>query len=194
METAEQMSAFSSDFFSISPSKGSFISPVLTKQRIITHPMNLLFVFFCPAGEIWPNSTMDFSVEFTPTFEQQYTATSYLEVQGRDSRLPLFLKGQGIGPRAVFSVSTLDIGPVYVNTVHYYELKLKNVGDIETHYQLGKASSPIGSRFKFLPESGTLALGEEHTIEVTFTPDSLGDIDIKFDWILKVLLDHFLQC
>ncbi len=151
---------------------------------------NEYFQIFPMEGEIWPNSQTKFTVTFLPQFEQLYTTTAYCEITGRENRLPLYLKGQGMGPRAVFSLNVLDIGTVYVNTTQYYELKIKNTGDIEAHYQLRKNinnsnTSNLLNKFKFTPEEGILAIGEEQRIEVTFTPDSLGELNVPVEWDLK---------
>jgi hypothetical protein len=41
-------------------------------------------------------------------------------VIGRETRLPLQLRGTGIGPKAVFSYDVIDIGDVFVTSMHKY--------------------------------------------------------------------------
>ena len=41
---------------------------------------------------------------------------------GREMRLPLKMKGIGVGPKAQFSFDTLDIDNVFVNSKHSYEV------------------------------------------------------------------------
>lgn len=41
---------------------------------------------------------------------------------GRESRLPIKVKGHGIGPHLVFSFDTLDIQKVFVHSAHAYEV------------------------------------------------------------------------
>lgn len=103
-----------------------------------------------------------------------------------------------MGPRAVFSTDSLNLGNVYVNTVHYYEvkflgpvfsirqIKIKNSGQIAVEFEIVKYTSPLGSKFQFVPSSGKLAVGEERNIEIIFTPDSLGIFSIDFEWNIKV--------
>ena len=43
---------------------------------------------------------------------------------GREMRLPLKMKGIGVGPKAQFSFDTLDIENVFVNSKHSYEVLL----------------------------------------------------------------------
>ena len=47
---------------------------------------------------------------------------SYCDVTGRQTRLPLKLKGSGLGPKLRFSFDDLDIQNVFVNSPHAYEV------------------------------------------------------------------------
>jgi len=49
------------------------------------------------------------------------TATCFVNIEGREDRLPLQLKGVAVGPMAVFSYDVLDVGDTFVNAVHQYE-------------------------------------------------------------------------
>ena len=40
------------------------------------------------------------------------------QIAGREARLPLQLRGTGIGPKAVFSYDVIDIGDVFVTSTH----------------------------------------------------------------------------
>lgn len=48
--------------------------------------------------------------------------TAYLDVTGREMRLPLKLRGEGIGPKIQFSFDTLDVENIFVNSQHAYEV------------------------------------------------------------------------
>jgi hypothetical protein len=80
------------------------------------------------------------------------------------------------------------------------QAKLKNVGKIVAHYSLGKCNSPLGQKFTFEPDHGTLQVGEEQDIEIRFTPDSLGPFLTNFEWNLEVPItisnyfNIFLDC
>lgn len=56
------------------------------------------------------------------TFPYSYARTAYCDVTGRESRLPLRIRGDGAGPRVHFSLDTLDIGNVFINSQHSYEV------------------------------------------------------------------------
>lgn len=43
-------------------------------------------------------------------------------VAGREARLPLRIRGEGLGPNLVFSFDQLDIGKVFVGSSHSYEV------------------------------------------------------------------------
>ena len=49
---------------------------------------------------------------------------AYCAVTGRESRLPLKIRGQGVGPQIQLSFDTLDIQNVFVNSSHAYEVDL----------------------------------------------------------------------
>jgi hydrocephalus-inducing protein len=80
----------------------------------------------------------------------------------------------------------VSLGEIYVNTVHQSEVVIRNVADIELTFSLAKNNThQFASKFHFEPESGTLAVGEEKTIRVTFKPDSLGDFEVPFEFNLN---------
>ena len=54
-----------------------------------------------------------------------YARTVYCDVTGRESRLPLRIRGEGVGPCVVFSLDSLDIGNIFVNSNHSYEVCAK---------------------------------------------------------------------
>ena len=58
-------------------------------------------------GTLYANSEMEVAVVFRPDTAAQYTCLAYLDVAGREDRLPLRLSGQGIGPNASLSMDVL---------------------------------------------------------------------------------------
>eukprot|EP00935_MAST-01C_sp_MAST-1C-sp1_P000586 g586.t1 len=135
-------------------------------------------------GEIWANSEIEITVTFRPQTAAEYDCAAFLDVTGRDSRLQLHLTGKGIGPKATLSYDVLDIGDVFVNSVHKYEITMENRGDIESGYQLLPSHTPFGPKFSFSPDRGTLAVGESHNIEVTFCSEILGEFSEHFNFKL----------
>ena len=94
-----------------------------------------------PSGEIFPNSYCELTISFRPQTAGEIALTAYCELTGRESRLPLQLKGLGLGPKATWLYESLDIGDVYVNSEHRYEVVLENHGDIDCDYSLAPNDS-----------------------------------------------------
>ena len=147
-----------------------------TDENFTVHPL---------VGQVWPGSELEFTVTFAPNTAADYSCMGFLEVTGREARLPMKLQATGIGPKAAFSFDVLDIGDVFVNSVHKYELVLENHGDIPAEYALQQAKTPFGPQFVFSPESGCLGVGEKHTMEVTFSSGILGEFSERFVFAMK---------
>ena len=147
------------------------------------------------SGEVWANSEFEFTISFSPDSAADYACISFLEVVGRETCLPLKMQATGIGPQAAFSYDVLDIGDVFVNSVHTYNLTLENHGDIVADYALRPSETPFGPKFKFVPDQGSLMVGESHDIEVTFQSEILGEFSEHFHFLLrgtsKPLSAHF---
>ncbi|KAF4091545.1 hypothetical protein AMELA_G00038060 [Ameiurus melas] len=84
-------------------------------QHIIIEPQE---------GDIWPNRTAEISIIFKPQEAKLYQHTIYCDVTGRESRLPLRIKGESMGPKLQFNVDLLDIGNIFVGSKHSYEVTL----------------------------------------------------------------------
>ena len=82
--------------------------------------MNFYAIF--QEGDIWPNSHADINIVFKPDEAKSYARTVYCDVTGRESRLPLRIRGDGIGPKIKFSFDTLDVENVFANSEHSYEV------------------------------------------------------------------------
>ena len=91
---------------------------------------------------------------------------AYCDITGRESRLPIKIKGEGLGAKCEFSYDTLDIENVFVNSSHAYEVFLENKGDIEATYGLLPSTSLFGPNFTFAPNTGTLQPGKLQAIQV----------------------------
>lgn len=115
---------------------------------------------------MWPNSHAEISVIFCPDAATSYTRVAYCDVTGRESRLPLKIKGEGTGPKCQFSFDSLDVQNVFVNSAHAYEMIMENKGDIDAVYSVVPSSSFFGPYFTFSPSSGTLPPGHLQAIQV----------------------------
>ena len=137
------------------------------------------------SGEVWANSEFEFTISFSPDSAADYACIAFLEVVGRETCLPLKMQATGIGPQAAFTYDVLDIGDVFVNSTHKYNLTLENHGDIVADYELRPSETPFGPKFKFVPDSGSLMVGESHDIEVIFQSEILGEFSEHFHFHLR---------
>ncbi|CAK0791290.1 unnamed protein product [Prorocentrum cordatum] len=136
-------------------------------------------------GQIWPHSQVTCACTFLPKDALMYTCTAYLACVGQESRARLMLKGLGIGPKATFSYDELDVGSVFVDSTHRYEVQLLNQGDIDVDFRLVPGDTQIGRQFNFTPSSGTIAVGGHCEVVVDFKPKELGEFVETFEWALK---------
>ena len=137
------------------------------------------------SGEVWANSEFEFTISFSPESAADYACLGFLEVVGRETRLPLKMQATGIGPQAAFSYDVLDIGDVFVNSEHTYTLTLENHGDIVADYELRPSETPFGPKFTFTPSQGSLAVGDSQEIEVRFCSEILGEFSEHFHFHLR---------
>ncbi|KAI4897658.1 hypothetical protein NFI96_025643 [Prochilodus magdalenae] len=131
-------------------------------------------------GDIWPNRTAEISIIFKPQEANLYKHTVYCDITGREARLPLRIKGQGIGPKLQFNFDQLDMGNVFVGSKHSYEVLVSNKGLIDATYRLVPPSTAMGLCFSFNPAEGMVPPGACHALEVRFSSDKLGTFSEKF--------------
>eukprot|EP01105_Mastigella_eilhardi_P014617 TRINITY_DN3328_c0_g1_i10.p1 TRINITY_DN3328_c0_g1~~TRINITY_DN3328_c0_g1_i10.p1 ORF type:complete len:4822 (+),score=1153.45 TRINITY_DN3328_c0_g1_i10:606-14468(+) len=144
------------------------------------------FVIESASGLVWPSTCAEFLITFSPSIAcRSISRTLYCEVSGVQNRLPLRLTAEAIGPKAAFSFDMLDVGDVYVYSVHVYQATIVNRGEITAPFALQQGNHPLSSRFKFTPSTGTLAVEQSQDISIEFVPDSIGPFLIPFVWDLR---------
>ncbi|XP_068883105.1 hydrocephalus-inducing protein homolog isoform X4 [Aphelocoma coerulescens] len=131
-------------------------------------------------GEIRPNCSAEINVFFKPRAAQVYEQAVYCDISGRETRLPLLLIGEGLGPQLHFSFEELDIGEVFVRAAHSYEAILLNNGPIEASFRLVPPTTAMSSCFTFLPQEGIVAPGRLQAIQISFCPTVLGEFKEEF--------------
>ena len=99
------------------------------------------------------------TVIFQPQLAGEATATAYCVVNGREERLVLRLQGKGLGPKATWLYDTLDIGDIFINSQHRYEVVLENHGEISADYELRLPDSLFAGKFTFTPMQACWELG-----------------------------------
>ncbi|XP_067276661.1 hydrocephalus-inducing protein homolog isoform X2 [Pseudorasbora parva] len=137
----------------------------LDDQDIIMRPLK---------GEIWPNSTAEVNIIFKPHQARIYQQTVYCEITGRESRLPLCIQGEGVGPKLQFNFDFLDMGNIVIGSKQSYKLLLSNKGLIKGLYKLVQPSTMLGLCFSFNPSEGMIPPGASQRLEVHFSSDKLG--------------------
>ena len=130
---------------------------------------------------------------FRPDTAAQYTCLAYLDVAGREDRLPLRLSGRGIGPNCQVSIDVLDIGDVFINLEQMYEISIVNKGDIIAHWTFMPPHTRFGNKFTFYPKEGSLQPGETAAVSIRFESDILGEFSEFFRFSLQGN-ENMLEC
>ncbi|NXC09514.1 HYDIN protein, partial [Orthonyx spaldingii] len=130
-------------------------------------------------GEIGPKCSAEIKVTFKPLEALKYKKVAYCYISGREHRLPLRLKGEGQGPWVELSSHTLNLGNIFVNTPHMYEVELMNKGAIDAPFTFIPSTTNVGYCFKVAPEQGIIAPGGIQTIQISFNATLLGSFEEK---------------
>ncbi|XP_038004455.1 hydrocephalus-inducing protein-like [Motacilla alba alba] len=154
--------------------KGSFEDPMLFSDEIFfIKPME---------GEIGPNRLAEIQVTFRPLEALEYQSMAYCNISGRESRLPLHLRGEGQGPLVELSSRSLNLGTIFVDTSHVCEVELINQGALDAPFAYIPSTTNVGSCFKFLPKKGIIAPGGIQTVEISFSATVLGSFEEEFQF------------
>ncbi|OWK49567.1 Hydrocephalus-inducing, partial [Lonchura striata] len=144
--------------------------------KIQEDPMLFSSAIFCIEpleGEIQPYSWAEIKVTFKPLEALEYQIMAYCNISGRESRLPLHLRGEGQGPLVELSCPSVNLGNILVNNPHICEVKLINQGAINAPFTCIPSTTNVGF-FKFAPEEGIITPGEIQTIQISFSATVLG--------------------
>lgn len=141
------------------------------------------------SGKIYAKGKREFVITFNPQLAMEYLATAYLEIGGRRHRLPLQVKGSGIGPQCELGFSHLDIGNIFLGALYEYKVAIMNKSCIEARYAVLPQDTLMGKKFTFCPVEGVLAPGEEETLNIQLQSDLVGLISETFRIHLHGSLD-----
>lgn len=163
----------------------SIFSRTFENQRSLVQTDSMLFlndIFTIDPleGEVWPNSSADITVYFNPREAKLYQQTVYCDISGREIRLPLRIKGEGMGPKIHFDFELLDIGKVFVGSVHCYEAVLSNKGSIDALFSVIPPTSAVGACFVFSPKEGIIEPSGVQAIQISFSSAILGHFEEEF--------------
>ncbi|NWS89933.1 HYDIN protein, partial [Toxostoma redivivum] len=148
------------------------------RAKVQEDPMLFYDGIFClepKEGEIWPSCSAEISVFFKPQEARVYNQAVYCNISGRETRLPLLLIGEGVGPWLHFRFEELNIGEVFIRATHRYEVILFNKGPLEAPFSLLPPITAMGSCFTFLPQKGIVVPDRFQTIHISFCPTILGE-------------------
>lgn len=135
------------------------------------------FVVAPLTGRVWPHSEVDVVVCFSPMTALLYSCFAHLEIAGQEARLPLQIRGQGIGPRAkVVYNELLDFGDVFISDERTRDFTIQNKGEIPATFELLPISMPPDMTISISPSAGTLAVNTMCKVEVTFCSNELGEV------------------
>ncbi|XP_030621187.1 hydrocephalus-inducing protein homolog [Chanos chanos] len=149
--------------------------PAFCDQHILMDPLE---------GEIWPNCSAEVNIIFKPQEARTYQQIIYCDVTGRETRLPLHVQGEGLGPKPQFNFDVLDVGNIFIGSKHSYEVLVTNKGLIDACYRLVEPSTAMGLCFSFNPREGRVPPGACHALEVGFTSNILGVFSEEFHFIV----------
>ncbi|XP_062997557.1 hydrocephalus-inducing protein homolog [Elgaria multicarinata webbii] len=163
----------------------SIVTRTFQNRQAMVHGDSMLFnhsIFTIEPleGDVWPNSTTEISVIFRPQEAGIYHRTVYCDISGRETRLPLRIKGEAVAPKLSFNFDQLDVGKIFVGSAHSYEAALSNQGAIDALFNLVRPSTALGSCFTFQPNEGILEPGSHQAIQITFSSTMLGHFCEEF--------------
>ncbi|RLN87341.1 hypothetical protein BBJ28_00008070 [Nothophytophthora sp. Chile5] len=128
------------------------------------------------SGRVWAHSEVDVVVCFTPEVAHLYSCYAFLEIAGQAARLPLQIRGQGIGPKVkVVYNELLDFGDVFINDERTRDFTIQNKGEIPAEFELIPLVMSPGTTLNVHPNCGTLEVNAMLKIEVTFCSQELGE-------------------
>ncbi|XP_069882349.1 hydrocephalus-inducing protein homolog isoform X1 [Dipodomys merriami] len=142
--------------------------------------LNNIFTIEPLEGDVWPNSSAEITVYFNPLEAKQYQQTVYCDISGREIRLPLRIRGEGIGPKIHFNFELLDIGKVFIGSVHCYEAVMSNKGSIDALFHVVPTTSALGSCFVFSPKEGIIEPSGVQAVQISFSSTILGYFEEEF--------------
>ncbi|XP_073081517.1 hydrocephalus-inducing protein homolog [Manis javanica] len=163
----------------------SILSRTFENQRNLVQTDSMLFldtIFTIEPleGDVWPNSSAKITVYFNPLEAKLYQQTVYCDISGRELRLPLRIKGEGMGPKIHFNFESLDIGKIFVGSVHCYEAILSNQGSIDALFNVNPPTSASGACFIFNPKEGIIEPGGVQAVQISFSSAILGHFEQEF--------------
>ncbi|OHT11111.1 hypothetical protein TRFO_04068 [Tritrichomonas foetus] len=159
------------------------IDTSIGRQKIaqLLNYKNDFFQFEPSSGELWPRRVQQIVVSFTPYDAMKYAITSYLFIHETNERIPISVSGLGIPPSAQFSVTSINTGPVALESILEYQVFLQNTGEVPVTFSLVKRMTD-GIEFQFNPESGIIPIHNKVPIAITFLANQVRQFNETFSF------------
>ncbi|KAK1122967.1 hypothetical protein K0M31_008605 [Melipona bicolor] len=172
----------------------------LVYQRIYTDELESLtketfqynhvcFKFAQQEAEIWPQSSTEVTVFFYALEVGEVNSTAYLEVTGREDRIPLSLYGTGKGPVMQLNVLTINLENIYMCSMHNYEIIAVNKGHICGTLIYRVKPTDFGGRIDVTPPNLKLQPDEHKSFNLSFSSNHKGDFVERVDFVVKESLE-----
>uniref|UniRef100_A0A6P7FKJ2 Hydrocephalus-inducing protein-like n=1 Tax=Diabrotica virgifera virgifera TaxID=50390 RepID=A0A6P7FKJ2_DIAVI len=162
---------------------------------VIFKPTDIRDYFTELTGKLFPHQSMDFMVIFFPTANEVYLSTAYLDITGRPDRLPVNLSGIGKGPSVIFNVTKLDIGSIFLEVTHEYQVVIKNDGCIPATVVFKPTDTEFGGKITCSPQSQHLnKIDSCRSFIIKFSSPYQGQFVEKVEFEIKESKEiiHFL--
>ncbi|KAM6223795.1 hydrocephalus-inducing protein homolog [Rhynchocyon petersi] len=150
------------------------------EDDVLEQCLNSVFTLEPLEGDIWPNSSAEITVYFNPREARPYQQAVYCSISGREIRLPLQIRGEGMGPKIHLNFELLDIRKIFVGSVHCYEVLLSNKGSIDALFHVKTPTTPFGACFVFSPNEGIIEPSKIQAIQISFSSTTLGYFEEEF--------------
>uniref|UniRef100_A0A8C3EC74 HYDIN/VesB/CFA65-like Ig-like domain-containing protein n=1 Tax=Corvus moneduloides TaxID=1196302 RepID=A0A8C3EC74_CORMO len=167
------------------------------RARLQGDPMlfnNDIFSLEPKEGEIRPNCSAEINVFFKPQAARVYEQAVYCDISGCETRLPLLLIGEGLGPQLHFSFEELDIGKVFVRAAHSYEVSSRVGVDPGGFRGSSELCGPVEFLVTWVPLPPCLCPCRGFVMGLTFHFDvpalHFGDVSFGFPRTLRCSLSN----
>jgi len=134
--------------------------------------------------EIWPRSTSQIVVSFSPLIAIKYESVVYAQIDDINERIPLAFFGTGLPPVAKFVTPNIIVGNVFLDSIFEYKVYIQNVGNVVVDFEI----EPYDTKnlgFSFNPSFGQIPIDNSFPISVTFIASSVGVFNESFVFKIK---------
>ncbi len=122
------------------------------------------------------SSNADVTVTFDPQTRGALSGILRIVVADPEESIDVALSGTGISPLISPDVTSVDFNPVEIGSSAMQSVNISNSGELPLTFVTTIGGSDPGA-FSVSPASGTVIPGLTATLQVDFSPSTLGDLD-----------------